>query len=851
MTRRVALIAGAEKYEDQSIRSLTCVDNDCTDLVGFFRYAAHFNDVRLLRGDSDREILDTAAAMVAGLSEGDLFLFYFSGHGVEKDGRHLLLCRHAQFRRLNHFKEVVPVDLLRQETEKDGVNRVFILDACRSDLMCAKDANMAGLTGERVLRDIVTGNSAFRRLGAFGMLCSCSEGQQAMEIPQIGHGLFTAALLESFKAATEAGAELGLSDAWQLDLAERMQGLADTHGLPAAQAPWIVRSGLAVPVILPGKAEATTPLYKVRDEARGELPIPAPAASRFEPHANPILTYRTSLARIGDKIRYEFTLEAVNQGDVEADWAGVTIHLPELTQCDNVAALDIRATASAGANVVIYRPGNPIWRLGTSIRDDMSKVRSEHLMIEAVYPKWEPEVVLPKWKPGARITLNVAITLNAPQLQAQIRAWSSWKKEGDQKPNAYGLDPKSSVKACLDQQGFPCYELTVKFSIEEAFAFGDFQEVESLIKRNPDLVFSRGCVGMTPLHTAALKGHTDIADLLIANKADVNALDDNGWAPLHEAAWKGHEAVARLLLANKAEVNAKYNDGWTPLHKAAEQGHLGLATLLLVYKADANACDNNGMTPLHHAALKGHKAVAELLISARAQVNARDNNGWTPLHEAAWKGHETVAKLLLANKAGVNAKYNDGWTPLHKAAEQGHLGVAKLLLAYKADADAKDNNGMTPLHHAALRGHKAVVELLISARAQINARDHNGWTPLHEVALAGHQALAELLVMHKVEVNAKNNNAWTPLHLAVEKGHLGLAKLLLAAKAEVNARCENGATPLHLSAANGHNDVSELLVNSEAEVNARNNNGWTPLREAEAKGQKHVAELLRQHGGYE
>ena len=65
---------------------------------------------------------------------------------------------------------------------------------------------------------------------------------------------------------------------------------------------------------------------------------------------------------------------------------------------------------------------------------------------------------------------------------------------------------------------------------------------------------------------AAINGHKDVAELLLANKAEVNAKDNNGVTPLHLAAFNGHKDVAELLLANKAEVNAKDNDGETPLH---------------------------------------------------------------------------------------------------------------------------------------------------------------------------------------------------------------------------------------------------------------------------------------------
>ena len=46
---------------------------------------------------------------------------------------------------------------------------------------------------------------------------------------------------------------------------------------------------------------------------------------------------------------------------------------------------------------------------------------------------------------------------------------------------------------------------------------------------------------------AALRGHKDVAELLLANKAEVNAKDNNGETPLHEAVDKGHKDVAGLL----------------------------------------------------------------------------------------------------------------------------------------------------------------------------------------------------------------------------------------------------------------------------------------------------------------
>ena len=44
--------------------------------------------------------------------------------------------------------------------------------------------------------------------------------------------------------------------------------------------------------------------------------------------------------------------------------------------------------------------------------------------------------------------------------------------------------------------------------------------------------------GRTPLHLAALQGHSTLASLLIGRGANVNAKDENLMSPLHKAAIK-------------------------------------------------------------------------------------------------------------------------------------------------------------------------------------------------------------------------------------------------------------------------------------------------------------------------
>ena len=117
--------------------------------------------------------------------------------------------------------------------------------------------------------------------------------------------------------------------------------------------------------------------------------------------------------------------------------------------------------------------------------------------------------------------------------------------------------------------------------IHEAARDGDLKTVESLLKAHPELVSGKDeKYGQTPLHVAAFNDHLDVAKLLLANKADVNAKASNGSTPLHLAAAKGNKEIVDLLLASGADVNVTDHDGWSPLHSAVTWGHKDIEDLL-------------------------------------------------------------------------------------------------------------------------------------------------------------------------------------------------------------------------------------------------------------------------------
>jgi len=76
----------------------------------------------------------------------------------------------------------------------------------------------------------------------------------------------------------------------------------------------------------------------------------------------------------------------------------------------------------------------------------------------------------------------------------------------------------------------------------------------------------------------------------------------------------------RELVAQGADVNAKDRDGYTPLTWAAGYGRLDIAQFLIEKDADVNDNGRDGWTPLMSAVTKGNFPVAKLLIEKGADV---------------------------------------------------------------------------------------------------------------------------------------------------------------------------------------------------------------------------------------
>jgi pectate lyase len=130
------------------------------------------------------------------------------------------------------------------------------------------------------------------------------------------------------------------------------------------------------------------------------------------------------------------------------------------------------------------------------------------------------------------------------------------------------------------------------------FAYqGDLDKVMSFIEKGTG-VNAMDSYGATPLYYAAMRG---------------NKKDKSGYGPVHLAALEGHRDVVQVLIANGADLDSQNGGVLTPLCWAARKGHRDVVELLISRGADVNAKDRRGRTPLRWAEYRGHTEIVELL----------------------------------------------------------------------------------------------------------------------------------------------------------------------------------------------------------------------------------------------
>ena len=245
MTRR-ALFVGIDKYT-HGIPELSCARNDANALLEYFMKHGYAEDeVSILRDGETSEILDELDKQTKRLKPGDLFLFFFAGHGytIEKsDGTFDRCLAGADDRRerILKGKEGISLSEIKDRADKAKCSFVVILDACQTKIGSSRAVNINGkdICNKRDLLAISSVVNRKRNNGPsapFIVINSCDVGEVAYELEDVEQGLFTFSMLEIFKQMDQHG-EIPVFDS---KLVNQIEGRMNSHENGYVQHPKLI-----------------------------------------------------------------------------------------------------------------------------------------------------------------------------------------------------------------------------------------------------------------------------------------------------------------------------------------------------------------------------------------------------------------------------------------------------------------------------------------------------------------------------------------------------------------------------------------------------------------------------------
>ncbi len=239
--KRHALFVGVDQYADASFRNLRYSVSDAAALAGMF--GRHGYDTHVLTNPKTDEVLEEVERRSAGLGPGDVFLFFFAGHGfTAQGGEHLLICANDRLPYLRCNRAGIPVDLLEELTNGRGFHRAFLLDACRTDVFSGVESRGA----ETRDLGLVTLPDARENPGTCSVLRSCDKFCPALEFDDLGHGIFTQAVLGVVE--DDALRTLPFGEPFVASVRDRMRVILQNHAAPADQTPAFQTNGAPFPL---------------------------------------------------------------------------------------------------------------------------------------------------------------------------------------------------------------------------------------------------------------------------------------------------------------------------------------------------------------------------------------------------------------------------------------------------------------------------------------------------------------------------------------------------------------------------------------------------------------------------
>lgn len=118
-----------------------------------------------------------------------------------------------------------------------------------------------------------------------------------------------------------------------------------------------------------------------------------------------------------------------------------------------------------------------------------------------------------------------------------------------------------------------------------------------------------------------LEGTYAGVERLLAQRAEVNIVDEYGYTPLIHACATNRLDLVQLLLKNNADPNIMDMSGSTALHWAVDNDNLEISNNLLKYGANPNAYSENGQPILFYPLLRKNRDLIRILVDKGANLD--------------------------------------------------------------------------------------------------------------------------------------------------------------------------------------------------------------------------------------
>lgn len=371
----------------------------------------------------------------------------------------------------------------------------------------------------------------------------------------------------------------------------------------------------------------------------------------------------------------------------------------------------------------------------------------------------------------------------------------------------------------------------------------------------------------TPLYTAAYAGYTEIAELLLQAKANVNARVANGGSIIYGACMRNKPEMVKLLLSHGADIHlSTYNRNWSPLEAAFDYPEI--VELLVKHHPPpdfkrltvSRATVRGKTTALFFAVAGDHEESVKWMLQGdpdleyRPGPNSGSLEGYTPLALAVERGYTPIVRMLLERGANVNHRILDDRPLLHGATTEETLAV---LLEYNIDKEATDSGTRsTMLSRLAADSHIDTgyiphIARLINAGVNLDPTDTMGDTPLAIACHNGNLELVQLLIAKGADVNGNSGQHGRPVHRAILRNNLDSLKALVEKGADFTSCHSILGTPLQAACGQDREiEIMEYLVEQKgADPNAEGAMVRNVMLEACLRSEPEAIRYLLDHGG--